>query len=743
MYIVRYEQVGFSLAVMMILIHVFLFDRTQKLNRAFYMFAVFTAIECALDMLSAYGINGKWQWPDHVNMFITSAYFIATSVATVYGYGVVVYRLNYINRLANILANFVFAAMILAIVGNLFFKYLFWFDNGIYNSTIFIKLYPLIAVFYLIIVAIAFFKCRKSLKGTEKFGPYAFVLSIVAAIVVQSIMPEYLLVGFGKAISGILFCIFLETPEHIQLKNLVDELEKSQEKKLKCIEQLETENARKTEFLVHMSHELRTPINAVLGFNEILSRVNIDPDLDRVSVKLNRHTTDMMDLVESIADFSQIDVGVLELHQKEYDLAGAYFYLNRALIMLMRESKVEYKQLIFAEDIPKRLYGDVNRIYQVFETIIQCTINDMTRGYMILKLSLDHIEDNVAYVTYYIQFVGDAPKINYEKNVLEDVIVRHILECMDSKLEISYREGIGKTFRFTIPQEIVDLKPLGNVENARLDQALYEEDLEQNFIMPEARVLVVDDTSVNLSVCKGLLKPYRIRFLSANSGREALELMRRSEVDLVLMDILMPEMDGVETMKLIKSDTSVISKNAVFVALTANCFNGARDKYIEDGFDEYMSKPINGNKLANLLKEYLPSMIQEDWAELDVEEPQAEEYDLLDCLNEIPGLNIKEGLSNCIGDVTLYLEAMKEYVSSEFGEKMERFKKAKDWNNYQIIVHAAKSTSKTLGFDDLAELARKLEVSAKNEDLEYIYDNHSNWVQMYHMVKELIQKLHA
>ena len=282
---------------------------------------------------------------------------------------------------------------------------------------------------------------------------------------------------------------------------------------------------------------------------------------------------------------------------------------------------------------------------------------------------------------------------------------------------------------------------MGDFAN-RYHEQMESEKLETEMVYaPDARVLVVDDVPMNLLVAKGLLKYTAIAVDTAESGMNALEKIRNEKYDLIFMDHLMPVMDGVECFHRIKEMKNHPNITTPVVILTANAILGAREEYMQSGFTDYLSKPIQEKELNAILLKYLP---QEKLSlrrigkpditvEADpVEEPeQTTEEKNRQGLDGIAGLDIATGLTYCMNDMDFYKEMIEEYLKNDKRPAMEEFFTQEDWGNYQITLHALKSTSLTIGATELSEQAKKMEMAAKSGDADYIKAHHGELIGNY------------
>ena len=270
----------------------------------------------------------------------------------------------------------------------------------------------------------------------------------------------------------------------------------------------------------------------------------------------------------------------------------------------------------------------------------------------------------------------------------------------------------------------------GDYSLQRLDGSHYQE---KKFIAPEATVLVVDDNLMNLRVVEGLLRPYKIKVFVASSGKECLEKLDSSRYDIIFMDHMMPEMDGVETAHKIRAKAGSYFQNVPIIALTANAIGGAREMFLEEGFQEYVAKPIEMSHLERVLRKYIPEdkIIRMD----DATEPYEQEPEIVESEEE-SRIDRRRGIQYCGGNEEDYKEILQVYLNSglqKIREIREKYK-AEDWKNYTILVHALKSTSIGIGATHLGEMAKELEMAGKEGNISFIQAHHREVMQEYEEV---------
>lgn len=387
--------------------------------------------------------------------------------------------------------------------------------------------------------------------------------------------------------------------------------------------QAEASNLAKSSFLANMSHEIRTPLNAIVGFSELLLKGNIDAESKDYVEDILNSSYNLLAIINDILDISKIESNKMELNEEPYDIGEV---IKDAY--LITDNIAQKKGLDFTievdESIPSKLYGDSVRIRGILVNILNNAVKYTPKGSVSFKCEYDKIEDNTVYLSFSVIDSGigikenDIPKlfetflrVDKEKNTgiegtgLGLAIVKGFLYLMGGDISVASTYGEGTTFTIHIPQKIVDEKPIGAIKVRGGNAKSSISDVKYRGV----KVLVVDDNGVNLKVVSQILMKYEMDVTTARSGEEAIELCVKDEFDIILMDQMMPVMDGVEAMMRIREISGHYAQGGkcAIVALTANAILGVRDELIGLGFDDYLSKPIEFNKLEEVLGIYCNS----------------------------------------------------------------------------------------------------------------------------------------
>ena len=508
----------------------------------------------------------------------------------------------------------------------------------------------------------------------------------------------------------------------------------------------------KSQFLAQMSHEIRTPINAVLGMNEMILRESNDADILEYSENIASAGRTLLNLINSILDFSKIEDGKMEIIPVRYDTLG----MVDELVNMIYEKAVQKKlSLITKVDprIPRSLYGDDMRIKQVITNLLTNAVKYTKEGSVTLTIGGEVVNEENFILSVSVTDTGvgirseDIGKLfqsfirldeeknkNIEGTGLGISIVKELLRMMDSELKVASEYGKGSEFSFQMPQKIVDATPVG-LYGERHVQRKVKKDAPKEFLKaPGAKILAVDDTRLNLKVINGLLKRNLIVPDLADSGEKCLAYAKKSFYHIIFLDHMMPVMDGMETLKRLKKLN--LPRETKIIVLTANAISGAREKYLALGFDDYLSKPIDVNKLEGILKKHLPpELIRVDEEVLDV--PEIKEPAQIESAEEnLSLIDMKTALANCMDSEDFFAEMAEEFVTSDKTDELEKYFAAENWHDYRITVHALKSTAAVVGAVKLNELAKAQELAAKDSKFDDVKANHAELITLYKKVRE-------
>ncbi len=564
----------------------------------------------------------------------------------------------------------------------------------------------------------------------------------------------------GKKIIG----YQLRTEDNTQESRMIEALklreqQKEMEAKMLTLEKsaADAANKAKSSFLAEMSHEIRTPINAIIGMNEMILRTSDDEKTLEYSVNIDHASKTLLSLINSILDFSKIEDGKMEIVPVRYKTSELIYTLMETVSERAKNKGLRFR-LEIDESLPSYLYGDDVRVSQVIQNLLTNAVKYTEKGSITLSIQNGGTEDERVLLKVSVKDTGigiraeDMDKLfesfsrleekrnrNIEGTGLGMSIVTKLLSMMGSELKVQSVYGEGSEFSFALYQKIADDRPMGSFSagqapaSGRITKAV-------GLYAPDARVLVVDDNEMNLKVAQNLLGLFGIEPSVAHSGYEAIELIKQNDYMLILLDHMMPKLDGIETLTALK-EGRLLKEGTKVIALSANAITGAREGYLAAGFDDYISKPIDIDELEKVLSRYLPeSCIKaRDNEELsDDNDAKMSSFE-----SELPkNIDTAAGLKNCMDDESFYRELLSDYASSaeEKINRLESFKNDGLTEDYRILIHSIKSSSKTVGDLKAAELAQSLEAAAAGRDMQFINEHHREFCEGLRLTAELITK---
>lgn len=383
----------------------------------------------------------------------------------------------------------------------------------------------------------------------------------------------------------------------------------------------ESANEAKSAFLAQMSHEIRTPINAILGMNEMVLRESSEESIREYAENIKSSGRTLLSIINSILDFSKIEDGKMEIEEVRYETASMICDLENSIA---ERAKAKGLSLVIKadENLPRTLLGDDIRIKQVVTNLLTNAVKYTEKGSVTLTVKklgeedgrilmfvevadtgIGIREEDISVLTESFKRVDMNHNRTIEGTGLGLAIVTGLLSKMDSRLEIDSKYQEGSRFSFKLSQKVVDTEPMGDYHN-KTHVVTEEKKSEEKLSLPNARTLVVDDNKMNLKVAGKLLSLFGIKADMVSSGKEALEVLSEKQYDILFLDHMMPEMDGIEVLHEIKA-RSLVSEETAIIALTANAISGVREMYLSEGFDDYLSKPIEPAELESILRKYL------------------------------------------------------------------------------------------------------------------------------------------
>ncbi|MDR1295964.1 MAG: response regulator [Deltaproteobacteria bacterium] len=502
-------------------------------------------------------------------------------------------------------------------------------------------------------------------------------------------------------------------------------------------EKIKLASESKSKFLAQMSHEIRTPMNAIIGMSDLAEREYGRPGGEKFVGEIKTAGKNLLSIINDILDFSKIETGSLELNPAPYELGSL---LNDVLNIIRVYINAKPIELVtdISPDIPASLTGDESRVRQALLNVLSNAVKYTGEGFVKLSASHEAVYPGAVKLIFTVadsgvgisesdlgKLFGDFVRLDRKRNAgvegtgLGLAITRSLCRAMGGDVEVESRHGEGSVFTLTVVQTCREYRRLGDMAGK-----IYAgtKNPGARFAAPEARLLVVDDNNTNIKVAEGLLMPYKTRVDSCSSGEESLRLVRNNRYDIVFMDHMMPDMDGMETTAAIRSMKGEYYKTVTIVALTANALVGMRETFLQNGFDDYLAKPIDVAKLNDLMERWVPPEKRRP-----VEPPEAagppQTAGLPQNLEfEVGGLDTRRGLAMTGGSAANYLDVLNMFCldASRRLETLAGTPARADLKLFVTQVHALKSSSASIGAARISLLAAELEEAGNNRRTDLI-----------------------
>lgn len=591
---------------------------------------------------------------------------------------------------------------------------------------------------------------------------FGFLTMIVVSLweTYITFVPETTMYG-GVALSfGLIILLFMASA-----KTVSDMVAAEREKQIAI-----AAGAAKTNFLANMSHEIRTPINTIIGMNEMILRENSSEAVREYAGNVQAASRLLLGLINDVLDFSKIEAGKMDILETNYRVSAMLTDVVNAI-----RSRADNKNLMLVVDVeeslPSVLKGDEIRIRQILNNLLSNAVKYTEEGTITFSVKGMRTGEEFA-LRMSVQDTGigikpeDKEKLFDSFRRLEEKKNRHIegtglglnitkqlTELMGGRIEVESEYQKGSCFTVIIPQQVVDEIPMGKLEEAYREELSGEESTCKLYA-PQAEILVVDDNDMNLAVASALLKRTGVKLTLAHSGRECLELCKKTKFDLILMDHMMPSPDGIETLHLLRADHDGPNRDTEVVVLTANAIAGMPEMYLAEGFADYLSKPIAAQALENMICKHLPeekleSATKQAGEELEsavctvdgLPERVAQEAGGKEAVDDaLLHINKSVGMEYCANSEEFYCEMKAAYCEQgeEYLRKLSEAYEKRDWKSYKITVHALKGTSLLIGAAAFSERARQMELLAGEEREEALLPEHEKFMEEY---RAMLQKV--
>ncbi len=589
----------------------------------------------------------------------------------------------------------------------------------------------LIELYFVVCAAVHFTKNRAQLPERDQgtlIGGFALTIGF---ILFEIINPTGMVMShLGATLGLMMFFIGAESPDYYRLIDTMDELERAKD-------DADEANRTKSDFLASMSHEIRTPINAVIGMNEMILRECKDVVIVGYARNVESAGKNLLSIINDILDFSKIEAGKMELSEGNYSLSSVLNDVTNMIVFQAKSKGLSFDAQVDPE-LPDILYGDSVRIRQVIVNILTNAVKYTKKGYVNLSVN-GEIKDYrgarsvILFVAVKDSGIGiredDKDKLfnvfervdlqktnNIEGTGLGLAITRQLLTMMGGKITVDSVYGKGSTFTITVPQLIMKDEPIGDFEEKFKSSFSNLKEYHETFRAPDAHILVVDDMPMNLTVVQGLLKKTEVKIDTAVSGIEALSLTGERQYDLILLDQRMPHMDGTEALEKMREQEDGKNIETPVICLTADAVSGARERYMNMGFTDYLTKPVEGYAIEATLMKYLPpGKVMKKVILKDPEEavsgismkdmsPLEEFYFKAEALNYGEAMRFQE-------DEALLQETLRQFLDTieENAGQIEKYLGDANYRDYTTKVHALKTAARLIGAGDLSAMAMELE----------------------------------
>lgn len=731
--------------------------RTEA-NTEFQKLIVIVILADILDVVTAITISYGTLISHSINVMLNTIYFAVTAFL---GYRFISYSQIYVYKekrktkvkRANLIGLVCYLCLLLA---NLNSGFIFFFDEaGKYrHGTLYFLVYLIPYYFLLLSIVILIGKFRR-LESKQRISLMIFSSIVVIGPLLEFfVFPDVLLGMFSISLGILMVSFSMESSDYRDLMIAMKTLEQTKEEADIAKRQALEASKAKSQFLANVSHEIRTPINAVLGMNELILRETKELSVRNYAKNIESAGQTLLSVINDVLDISKIESGKMPIVPVVYSLSSLINDLYNMIFARAKEKGLDFI-INVDESIPDVLLGDEIRIRQIILNLLTNAVKYTVDGMIELRVFRQYQgsqfllcvtvkdsgigikKDDLARLFDAFQRIDEQRNRSIEGTGLGLNITKQMVDLMDGILQVSSVYGEGSEFTVIIPQEISNPHPIGDYRKRLRERR--ERELEDNAIFraPDAKILAVDDNEINLKVLAGLLERTEVQLDLAVSGRECIRKMSKNKYHLLLLDHMMPEMDGMETLRNLKEERLV--QNVPVIALTANAVSGAREEYLQAGFDDYLSKPVSGVELEKILVKWLPHHL----SQLERKEKTTPSKLLADWLDLEQALRYSvDGMEGVWQNIRFFCDDAEE-LERELNNDYE----AENCNNYGIHMQALCSNAVTIGAAELADHAVRLGEAAKMDDMEQIIAGHKYMIAQYRTLvrnlKQLLEEINA
>ena len=630
----------------------------------------------------------------------------------------------------------------------------------------------LFPAYYMTFCLLFFFKDIKKMERRVQETMFASIIVGGAGVIVQPFLHGAVrLTAFCTSIAIYLWYFAVENYDYHKLLEVTKKLKEAEKKALAA-------NNAKSAFLANMSHEIRTPMNAVLGLDEMILRTDNKAEIDEYARNIQSSGRTLLAIINDILDFSKIESGKMQIINAPYKLTEVIQDVSRMIAMRAQKKDLKF-ETNFDPSLPNELNGDEVRVKQIMINILNNAIKYTESGSVSFNVSYIKDGDSLTNdkkewnegdsVSLFISIKDTGIGIKKEDlgslfNSFERVdetrnrsiegtglglsIVHSLINLMGGNIAVTSEYGKGSEFTVVLPQKVLGK---GHIADSADDETEEKKDfITEHKIAPNANILLVDDNNVNLIVARGLLKYTKAHITTCTSGQECLRLMAEQKFDIIFLDHMMPELDGVETLNRTRNLENNKNKNTPIIALTANAMAGMREQYLVWGFTDYLSKPIDSNAMYAVLYKYISKDLIQSVDENDssvaniieekpkvsapkpitalVREPPAP------CRSEVPE---KEKHESSGAENVLVSDFCKNCLETK--KRLIRFLMSEDWSGYRDVMHNLEEQSSRLALVQLSVAAQRLEKASGDvlngvdaiDNIDFIHSYHTSFVHLY------------
>ena len=737
---VRMEIACFLVIAFMSIMYFSAKREETKLHRVFSVFLVMSMLHLVFDAATIYTVNRLDSVPLWLNDLIHRLYIGTMNVVF---YLVCRYIATLIETDTDEKPHITIFSTVVLITGLVLTVFLpityIETEAGNYSyGPIAYMLYSSLAV-YLILIMIILCKYWERIHPKKRQAITLALVIQLLAFLYQAVYPLALISGMGIMLVNLSFYLTMENPDIFLVQQVQKEKHKADEA-----------NAAKSIFLSNMSHEIRTPMNAIVGMTEILLRTDLLEEQKEYLSNIKSSGNALVSIINDILDISKIEAGKLELVEDTYEIQP----LLRDIHMMI-ENRIGDKpvKLLYEidEQLPNKMYGDALRIRQIMINLLNNAVKFTDEGYVKLVLRVENVTEEECSLYVSVSDTGQGIKeddvkklfgafeqVDIKKNIGKEgtglglSISSQLVSMMGGKLEVTSQYGVGSDFFFTIDQKIVH------------DDGVEQENLDadtMDFIAPDAKILVVDDNSMNCKVAVGLLAPLQMQIELADNGKKAIAMIQQNKYDIVFMDHMMPVMDGVEATQYIRNLEGAYYQELPIIALSANAMKEVEALFSEAGMNDFVAKPIDLRQMYKVIRKWLPENLirkQKDSGMTGAD--NAVSMEAKEQMSEIEGLDITEGIKNS-GSKELFISLLGDFYQliDMKSVKIEKCLADNMIKDYTIEVHALKNTARMIGAMKLSEQFWQLEQLGHAGDLETIQKETPEVLKLYRSYKPILK----